>query len=82
MTSAIFVLKKVLECKERPKTQSERDGVDYTNARKKRFWNTVLASVLLRKNLWNSVPARSITKIPLSVTFPTITPDNQELAVF
>jgi hypothetical protein len=31
-------------------------------ARKKRFRNAVLACILLRKN-WNSVPARSVTKI-------------------
>jgi hypothetical protein len=32
---------------------------------KKKFWNTILAYVLLRKNLWNGVPVRSITKIPV-----------------
>jgi hypothetical protein len=30
-----------------------------------RFWNTILAYVLLRKSLWNGVPVRSITKIPV-----------------
>jgi hypothetical protein len=60
IVSAIFLLKKVLECKEWPKTWSERGDVSYTNARKKRFWNAVPAWVLLRKNFWNSVPAQKL----------------------
>jgi hypothetical protein len=32
---------------------------------KKRFWNAVPASVLLRKNLWNGVSACPVTNIPL-----------------
>jgi hypothetical protein len=31
----------------------------------KRFWDAVPACILLRKNFWNGVLARSITKIPL-----------------
>jgi hypothetical protein len=34
---------------------------------KKRFWNTVLVCILLRKNFWNGVPGCSITKIPLGI---------------
>jgi hypothetical protein len=33
----------------------------------KKFWNTVLACVLLRKNLRNGLPACSVTKIPLNI---------------
>jgi hypothetical protein len=62
--SAIFLLKKVPECKEWLTIWSERCGVSYSNSRKKRFWNAVPACILLSKNLWNGVPARSITKIP------------------
>jgi hypothetical protein len=29
----------------------------------KKFWRAVPVCVLLRKNFWNSVPARSVTKI-------------------
>jgi hypothetical protein len=51
MVRAIFVLKKVPDRKEWPKIQSERGGVNYTNARrKKRFQNAVPACFLLRKN--------------------------------
>jgi hypothetical protein len=32
---------------------------------KRKFWNAVPAFVLLRKNFWNGVSARSVTKIPL-----------------
>jgi hypothetical protein len=62
--SAIFIWKKVLECKERPKIRLERGGVSYTNARKKGFWNAIMACVLLRKNFQNGVLAPSITKYP------------------
>jgi hypothetical protein len=40
-------------------------GVSYNDGREKRLWNSVPASVLLRKNLKNGVSARSITKITL-----------------
>jgi hypothetical protein len=62
--SAIFLLKTVLECKELPKIRLERDGASYIGARKKRFWNAVLACIL-RKSFRNSILACSITKIPL-----------------
>jgi hypothetical protein len=42
-------------------------GVTYINARKKRFWKAILACVLLRQNLQNSVSAHSTTKIPLDI---------------
>jgi hypothetical protein len=42
-------------------------GVTCINARKKRFWKAILACVLLRQNLQNSVSAHSITKIPLDI---------------
>jgi hypothetical protein len=35
----------------------------------KRFQNAVPACILLRKTFWNSVLARSVTKIPLVVTY-------------
>jgi hypothetical protein len=41
-------------------------GVIYTNIKEKRFWNSVLVFIPLRKNFWNGVLARSITKIPLT----------------
>jgi hypothetical protein len=41
----------------------KKGGVSYTNSRKKGFQNVVLACILLTKNFWNGVPARSITKI-------------------
>jgi hypothetical protein len=40
-------------------------GVSYIDGRRKTFRNIVLACVLLRKNFWNGVPARSVTKISL-----------------
>jgi hypothetical protein len=40
-------------------------GVNYINARKKMFWNAFPASVLLRENFQNNVPACSIIEIPL-----------------
>jgi hypothetical protein len=41
-------------------------GVIYTNTKEKRFWNSVLVFIPLRKNFWNGVLARFITKIPLT----------------
>jgi hypothetical protein len=62
---AIFLLKKVVECKEWSKICLEWGGVIYTNARKKRFWNAIPAWFLVRENLRNRVLARSFTIIPL-----------------
>jgi hypothetical protein len=44
-----------------------RDGVSYTDPRKKGFWNAVVACVLLIKNFQNGILACSITKIPLGL---------------
>jgi hypothetical protein len=44
-----------------------RDGVSYTDPRKRRFQNVILGCVLLRKNFWNGVLAYSFTKILLAV---------------
>jgi hypothetical protein len=49
MIDAVF-FEKGLEHKDWPKIQSERGGVIYTNARKKRFQN--------------SIPSSSVTKTP------------------
>jgi hypothetical protein len=38
---------------------------------KRRFWNAVLACILLRNNFENGVPARSVRKIPLILTQQT-----------
>lgn len=47
---------------------SVRDGVSYTDARQKLFWNGILVCVLSIKNLQNCVWACSVTKIPLVVS--------------
>jgi hypothetical protein len=47
-----------------PKFGWRGEGVSYINARKKRFWNTVPACVLLRLNFQNGVPAHSVKKCP------------------
>jgi hypothetical protein len=51
-----------------PKFGQRGGGGSYIDAREERFWNTVLACVLLRKRFQNGVLAHSITKIPLSVS--------------
>jgi hypothetical protein len=33
-------------------------GVNYTDARKKKFWNAVPVGTLLRKNVQNDIPAQ------------------------
>jgi hypothetical protein len=38
-------------------------GVGYIYAKNERFWNTIPACVLLRKNFQNGVPACSIRKL-------------------
>jgi hypothetical protein len=48
-----------------PKFGRRGGGVSYIDARQKRFWNPILACILLR-NFQNGVPAHTITKIPLS----------------
>jgi hypothetical protein len=63
-------------------TQNSVRGVSYTNARKKRFRNAISVCALLRKNLWNGVPARSITKIPLSKGHRNQISDASSLSVF
>jgi hypothetical protein len=47
-------------------------GVSYIDARKK-FWNTIPACILLRKNFQTGVPACSVTKIPLLVGIQMVT---------
>jgi hypothetical protein len=34
---------------------------------KKGFWNAVMACILLRNNFQNSIPACSVTKLPLGI---------------
>jgi hypothetical protein len=64
MDSAIFLKKrKVPECIEWPKIQSESGGVSYTNSGEKRFKNAIPSCVLLRNKFWNGVLAHSVTKI-------------------
>jgi hypothetical protein len=46
----------------------ERSEDSYTNVRKERFQNAVLACILLRKNFQNGVLARSVTKNTPSLT--------------
>jgi hypothetical protein len=58
----LFFWKKFRNAESVPKIQSERCGIGYTNARKKRFPNAVPSCVLLKKNFRNSVPARYVTK--------------------
>lgn len=60
-----FCIEKGLECKKGLNIRSERGGVRNTNARKKTFWNVVLACVLLRKIFWNGIPVCSASKIPV-----------------
>jgi len=62
--SAIFLLKKVLECKERSRIWLERGGVI---PMPEKIQNAVPASVLLRKNFRNDILACSVTKISLAV---------------
>jgi hypothetical protein len=50
-----------------PKFSRRGEGVSYIDARKIRFQNIILVCTFLRKNLQNSIPARSVTKIPLLV---------------
>jgi hypothetical protein len=61
----LFYLKKIRNTYSDPKFgQRGKVLVIPMSGKKKRFWNAVLACILLRKNFWNGVPARSITKIP------------------
>jgi hypothetical protein len=39
---------------------------------KKKFWYAIPVFVLLRKNFWNSVPERSVTKLPLPTLKATL----------
>jgi hypothetical protein len=48
-----------------PKFGRRGGSVSHIDARKKGFRNTVPACTLVRKNFWNGVLARSITRIPL-----------------
>jgi hypothetical protein len=48
-------------------------GVTYTDARKKGY-RMPSVFILLRKNFWNGILARSVTKIPLSKRFVKIKP--------
>jgi hypothetical protein len=56
-----------------PKFSERGRGVNYIDARKKRFWNAVLACILLRKN-WNDVLMHYVTKnTPVCVCVVTFT---------
>jgi hypothetical protein len=46
----------------------DRDGVTYTNTRKKKGSGTLPACILLRKNFWNGILAHSVKSIPGSNT--------------
>jgi hypothetical protein len=61
--SAIF-LKKICFGTQWPKIRLERGKVLVISMPgRKRFWNAVLACVLLRKNFWNSVPSQKCPSI-------------------
>jgi hypothetical protein len=62
---AIFLKKKGFGIHSDTKFGRRGGGVSYMNAREKRFQNAIPAGGLLRKNFWNGIVARSITKIPL-----------------
>jgi hypothetical protein len=56
-----------------PKFGQQEGGVNYVDARKKSFWNTIPACALLRKNFRNGVLVCSNTKIPLILSRFTLT---------
>jgi hypothetical protein len=48
-----------------PKFVRGGGGISYNDARKKRFWNTIPACIILIKSFRNGVPERPVTEIPL-----------------